>query len=191
MIETLTVPDKVWLNTEKGKDTYDNYNLIRFYRDEVVVVCCKIAWGKVNEIRSWFPLKQKWIQNSYQRGFWFSTKSLGIIRGTVGSWIFTLLSCQPYTGRPTYKGAAGLINREYHYCKYRKLQETSLKVLVYNKKLRCRPEPLGEFIIPYAGSPAVSSARPLTRFHSWALTPAGRLLITNIRNFGIRSPTRY
>lgn len=43
MIETLTVPDKVWLNTEKGKDTYDNYNLIRFYRDEVVVVCCKIA----------------------------------------------------------------------------------------------------------------------------------------------------
>lgn len=41
-------------------------------------------------------------------------KSLGIIRGLVGSWVSTLLSCQPYTGRPTYKGAAGLINREYH-----------------------------------------------------------------------------
>ena len=91
----------------------------------------------------------------------------------------------------TYRGSSGLINREYHYCKYTKLQETSLKVLVYNKKLRRRPEPLGEFIIPYAGSPAVSSVRPLTRFHSWALTPAGKLLIANIRNFGIRSPTRY
>ncbi len=41
-------------------------------------------------------------------------KSLGIIRGLVGSWVSTLLSCQTYTGRPTYKGAAGLINREYH-----------------------------------------------------------------------------
>ena len=59
MTETLTAPDEVWLNAEKGKGAYDNYTLIRFYRDEVVVVCCKIAGGKVNEIRSWFPLKTK------------------------------------------------------------------------------------------------------------------------------------
>ena len=59
MTETLTAPDEVWLNAEKGKGAYDNYTLIRFYRDEGVVVGCKIAGGKVNEIRSWLPLKTK------------------------------------------------------------------------------------------------------------------------------------
>ena len=69
MTETLTGPDEIWLNTERGKQTYDNYTLIRYYRDEVVIVCCKIAGGKVNEIRSWFPLEtKKWIQNNYRRG---------------------------------------------------------------------------------------------------------------------------
>lgn len=67
--ETLIDPDEVWINTEKGKSAYDNYTLIRYYRDEVVVVCCRIIGGTVNEIRSWFPLERKrWIQNSYRRG---------------------------------------------------------------------------------------------------------------------------
>ncbi len=67
--ETLSDPDEVWINTEKGKSAYDNYTLIRYYRDEVVVVCCRIIGGTVNEVRSWFPLERKrWIQNSYRRG---------------------------------------------------------------------------------------------------------------------------
>lgn len=67
--ETLIDPDEVWINTEKGKSAYDNYTLIQYYRDEVVVVCCRIIGGTVNEIRSWFPLERKrWIQNSYRRG---------------------------------------------------------------------------------------------------------------------------
>ena len=44
---------------ETGESVYDNYTLIRYYRDSVVVVCCKIAGGKVNEVRTWFPLMAK------------------------------------------------------------------------------------------------------------------------------------
>lgn len=69
MTETLTAPDEVWLNTERGKSIYDNYTLIRYYRDSVIVVCCKIAGGKVNEVRTWFPLTaKKSVQASHRRG---------------------------------------------------------------------------------------------------------------------------
>ena len=69
MTETLSDPDEVWINTEKGKSAYDNYTLIRYYRDEVVVVCCKIAGGKVNEVKSWFPLAvKKTVQKHHRRG---------------------------------------------------------------------------------------------------------------------------
>lgn len=69
MTETLTDPDEIWINTERGKTVYDNYTLIRYYRDEVIVVCCKIAEGKVNEIRTWFPLTaKKSVQNAHRRG---------------------------------------------------------------------------------------------------------------------------
>lgn len=69
MTETLIAPDEVWLSTERGKTVYDNYTLIRYYRDEVIVVCCKIVEGKVNEIRTWFPLTaKKSVQNAHRRG---------------------------------------------------------------------------------------------------------------------------
>ena len=69
MTETLTTPDEVWINTERGKTACENYTMIRYYRDSVVVVCCRIVGGKVNEIRSWFPLvAKKNVQSTHRRG---------------------------------------------------------------------------------------------------------------------------
>ncbi|WP_294596282.1 DUF935 family protein [uncultured Rikenella sp.] len=67
--ETLNDPDEVWINAERGKSVYDNYTLIRYYRDEVIVVCCKIAGGRINEVRTWFPLAgKKSVQQHHRRG---------------------------------------------------------------------------------------------------------------------------
>lgn len=69
MTETLTTPDEVWLNTERGKAAYENYTMIRYYRDVVIVVCCKIEQGKVNALKTWFPLEMKArVINSVRRG---------------------------------------------------------------------------------------------------------------------------
>ena len=69
MAETLTAPDEVWLNTERGKAAYENYTMIRYYQDEVIVVCCKIEQGKVNALKTWFPLEMKTrVIQSVRRG---------------------------------------------------------------------------------------------------------------------------
>ena len=57
--QILKNPDEVWINNERAGKPYDNYTLIKYYRDEVVVVCCRISDGELNTVRTWFPLRMK------------------------------------------------------------------------------------------------------------------------------------
>lgn len=67
--QVLKNPDEIWLNSEKAGQPYTNYTLVKYYRDEVLVVCCRIENGKTNEIRTWFPLHMdKAVINKTRRG---------------------------------------------------------------------------------------------------------------------------
>jgi SPP1 gp7 family putative phage head morphogenesis protein len=57
--QTLKAPDEVWINNQRPGAPYDNYTLIKYYQDEVVVVCCRVTKGNVNEVVTWFPLRMK------------------------------------------------------------------------------------------------------------------------------------
>lgn len=63
-------PSEIWLNSEKpGAGAYDNYTIIKYYRDEVLMVCCRIEGGKVNQVRTWFPLHEsKKVERMRRRG---------------------------------------------------------------------------------------------------------------------------
>ena len=52
-------PSEVWINNEKSGGPYDNYTFIRYYADTVMVACCRIVNGRMNELRTWFPLYMK------------------------------------------------------------------------------------------------------------------------------------
>lgn len=59
MREALRDPDEIWINNENPGQPYNNYVMLKYYRDEIVVACCRIVDGKVNELRTWFPLRMK------------------------------------------------------------------------------------------------------------------------------------
>ena len=59
MREALHDPDEIWINNENPGQPYNNYTMLKYYRDEIVVACCRIVDGKVNELRTWFPLRMK------------------------------------------------------------------------------------------------------------------------------------
>lgn len=52
-------PDEVWLNAERGKSNYDNYTALKYYADDILVVCCRVNSGTANEVRTWYPLAKK------------------------------------------------------------------------------------------------------------------------------------
>jgi hypothetical protein len=68
MKETLDKPDEVWINgLETGN--FDNFTLIKFYTDEILVVNCRVEGGKVNQVKTWFPLcLKKDVINKYRAG---------------------------------------------------------------------------------------------------------------------------
>lgn len=64
----LNDPDEIWLNAEYGKKSYDNYTLIKYYSDEIIVINCQIT-KNVNTIKSWYPLAKKAdVISSVRRG---------------------------------------------------------------------------------------------------------------------------
>lgn len=73
--QILKNPDEVWINNERAGKPYDNYTLIKYYRDEVVVVCCRISDGELNTVRTWFPLRmKKEVITKHRRGLLVYTK---------------------------------------------------------------------------------------------------------------------
>lgn len=67
--QTLKDPDEVWINNQRPGMPYDNYTLIKYYRDDVVVICCRVVDGKVNQVQTWFPLRlKKTVIEKHRRG---------------------------------------------------------------------------------------------------------------------------
>lgn len=53
--EVLRQPDEVWLNNYDGK-AFDCLNYIRFYRNKVINIVCRIENGKTLAVRTWFEI---------------------------------------------------------------------------------------------------------------------------------------
>jgi SPP1 gp7 family putative phage head morphogenesis protein len=54
MKETIISPDEIWLNNNMS-DAYDNYNLLKFYKDKVIVVNYKVEGGKLL-LKTWYEM---------------------------------------------------------------------------------------------------------------------------------------
>lgn len=66
--DVLTEPDEIWLNAEQGKKGYENYCVIKYYTDNIVVVNCRVTNG-ATEVRTWYPLAKKTsVINDARRG---------------------------------------------------------------------------------------------------------------------------
>ncbi len=57
--DVVKTPSEVWLNNEQPGRPYENYTIIKYYTDEIMVVCCRITGGQMNEIRTWYPMRLK------------------------------------------------------------------------------------------------------------------------------------
>jgi len=57
--ETLKTPDEVWINSGiYGKNAFDQYVFIKYYKDETVAVVAAIDQGTVYKIKTWFPVSE-------------------------------------------------------------------------------------------------------------------------------------
>jgi SPP1 gp7 family putative phage head morphogenesis protein len=57
--ETLKTPDEVWINSGiYGKNTFDQYVFLKYYKDETVAVIAAIDQGTVYKIKTWFPVSE-------------------------------------------------------------------------------------------------------------------------------------
>ncbi|MFQ8805861.1 MAG: PBECR2 nuclease fold domain-containing protein [Alistipes indistinctus] len=52
-------PDEIWINNERAGTSYNNYTIIKYYQDEILVVCCRLDRDNINQVRTWFPLRMK------------------------------------------------------------------------------------------------------------------------------------
>lgn len=69
MIDTVKNPSEIWINDERAGLPYDNYTIIKYYRDEIMVVCCRVIDGKLNQVRTWYPVyMKKEVINKNRRG---------------------------------------------------------------------------------------------------------------------------
>lgn len=67
--QALNTPDEIWINDYINEGVFDNYTFIKYYKDEILVVCCRVEKGMVNELKTWFPLTmKKKIITKYRRG---------------------------------------------------------------------------------------------------------------------------
>lgn len=55
MKETLLQPDEIWLNGS----ALNEFRMVKFYKDDALVVIAKVEGGKVNTVQTWFPMAKK------------------------------------------------------------------------------------------------------------------------------------
>lgn len=69
-------PDEVWINNLRRGQPYDNYTMLKYYQDGVMIVCSRLEGGSMNNIKTWFPLTlDKKIIGRYRRGLLIHKKA--------------------------------------------------------------------------------------------------------------------
>lgn len=58
MLETLENPDEVWINDESRKNIFDTYNLMRYYKDGVIVANFRVENGRLL-LKTWYEMQTK------------------------------------------------------------------------------------------------------------------------------------
>lgn len=69
-------PDEVWLNDYiKGK--YDNFVLIKYYKDHSLAAICRVNEGKVYEVNTWFKIAvESKVKDKFQSPRWMYRRGL-------------------------------------------------------------------------------------------------------------------
>ncbi|MEJ5316773.1 phage portal protein family protein [Tenuifilum osseticum] len=66
--EAIKTPDEVWINDYNARaNKFDNYILIKYYKDTVFVAVSQLIAGKLM-LKSWFTLNSLDLENIYRRG---------------------------------------------------------------------------------------------------------------------------
>ena len=74
--EIIANPDEVWLNDYiKGK--YDNFILIKYYKDNAIAVICRVNDGKIYEVNTWFRIAvESKVKDKLQNPRWMYRRGL-------------------------------------------------------------------------------------------------------------------
>lgn len=57
MLDAVTAPDEVWINLNKS-NYFNQFTMIRYYRDVAIVVNASIEKGTVYRIKTWYDLDE-------------------------------------------------------------------------------------------------------------------------------------
>jgi hypothetical protein len=75
MEETLRQPDEVWVN-EHGGRLYDNFVMVKYYRDKAICVVGKVSRGEYT-VTTWFEISGGVDRYKYRHGLLVYSSKLG------------------------------------------------------------------------------------------------------------------